>query len=117
MHNDEALTAGRRATNRVHMHPDDAHAAGIEAGSLVEVSSDVGSVVLPATLTTDMMRGAIALPHGWGHQAATGLTVARMKGGANANLLSADGPDRLERFSGMAQLNGILVSMKPAVET
>jgi formate dehydrogenase len=32
----------------------------------------------------------------------------------NVNILAADGPDRLERVSGMAHLTGIPVEVKPA---
>ena len=55
------------------------------------------------------MPGSVALPHGWGHQAATGLSVASKTRGVNANLLAADGPDAIEPLSGMAQFNGIAV--------
>jgi hypothetical protein len=54
------------------------------------------------------------LPHGWGHQAADGLSVASTTSGANVNLLAADGPAELEYFSGMAKLNGIWVEVVPA---
>ena len=60
-------------------------------------------------LSADLMPGAVALPHGWGHQAATGLSVASKTRGVNANLLAADGPDAIEPLSGMAQFNGIAV--------
>lgn len=32
----------------------------------------------------------------------------------NVNLLAADGPDKLERVSGMAHLTGIVVDLRPA---
>ena len=32
----------------------------------------------------------------------------------NVNLLAADGPDQLERVSGMAHLTGIVVDVRPA---
>jgi len=52
----------------------------------------------------DLMPGVVALPHGWGHQHARGLSVASRTRGVNVNLLAADGPDRIERISGMAHL-------------
>ena len=54
------------------------------------------------------------MPHGWGHQLADGLSIARKTTGVNANLLAADGPDKLERFSGMAHLTGLHVKVSPA---
>ena len=58
--------------------------------------------------------GTVALPHGWGHQAAKGLNVANKKRGVNVNLHSPDGPDRIDKVSGMAHLTGFHVDVKPA---
>ncbi|MFZ1862735.1 MAG: molybdopterin-dependent oxidoreductase [Polyangiales bacterium] len=111
LHNHPHFVTGRRSTNYLYMHPDDGKRAGIESGAMVEVRSSAGSVRLPAQLTEDMMPGAVALPHGWGHQDADGLSVASQTSGANVNLLASDGPEALEYFSGMAQLNGIPVQV------
>jgi formate dehydrogenase len=56
------------------------------------------------------------MQHGWGHQHARGLSVARMLGGVNVNILASDGPHALEAVSGMAHLTGIPVTIAPAVE-
>ena len=69
---------------------------------------------VPVKLLADLMPGTVALPHGWGHQHARGLSVASKTSGVNVNLLAADGPDRLERVSGMAHLTGIPVDVRPA---
>jgi hypothetical protein len=45
---------------------------------------------------------------------AKGLSVASKTRGVNVNILAADGPDEIERFSGMAQLTGIPVEVRPA---
>ncbi len=116
LHNHPRFVEGRRGTNYLYMHPSDGEKAGVEDGQLVEVRSAVAAVRLPVQLTDEMMVGAVALPHGWGHQAADGLSVASKTGGANVNLLAADGPDRLEYFSGMAQLNGIVVDVVPVTD-
>jgi formate dehydrogenase len=71
---------------------------------------------LPVKLLEDLMPGTVALPHGWGHQDAEGLSVARKTTGVNVNLLAADGPDNVDRVSGMALLTGILVDVEPADE-
>ena len=114
LHNHPRFVEGKRSTNYLYMNPRDAGKVGVESGALVEVRSSVASVRLPVQLTDDMMIGAVALPHGWGHQAADGLSVASKTTGANVNLLAADGPDELEYFSGMAKLNGIWVDVVPA---
>jgi anaerobic selenocysteine-containing dehydrogenase len=114
LHNHPRFVEGKRSTNYLYMNPLDGKNAGVESGAMVEVRSSVGSVRLPVQLTDEMMVGAVALPHGWGHQAADGLSVACKTTGANANLLAAAGPDQLEYFSGMAKLNGIWVEVLPA---
>ncbi len=114
LHNHPRFVEGKRSTNYLYMNPRDGARLGVESGALVEVRSEVASVRLPVELTDDMMPGAVALPHGWGHQDADGLSVARRTTGANVNLLAADGPDALEYFSGMAKLNGIWVEVTPS---
>ena len=114
LHNHPRFVEGKRSTNYLYMNPLDGESAGVESGAMVEVRSSAGTVRLPVQLTDEMMVGAVALPHGWGHQAADGLSVARKTTGANASLLAADGPDALEYFSGMAKLNGIWVEVVPA---
>ncbi|MDH3202764.1 MAG: molybdopterin-dependent oxidoreductase [Myxococcales bacterium] len=116
LHNHPRFVEGRRSTNYLYMHPQDGEKVGVQSGEMVEVRSSVASVRLPVELTDEMMIGAVALPHGWGHQDADGLSVASQTTGANVNLLAADGPEQLEYFSGMAQLNGILVDVVPVAE-
>jgi hypothetical protein len=71
-------------------------------------------VRIPVQWLPDLQPGTVALPHGWGHQAAPGLSVASKTSGVNVNLLAADGPDAVEPVSGMAHLTGILVEVRPA---
>ena len=112
-HNIEDFVAGERSTNHLYMHPDDAARAGIEDGSLADVQSETNTVRVPVKLLSDLMPGTVALPHGWGHQDSR-MSVASKTTGVNVNLLAADGPDKLERVSGMAHLTGILVDVRPA---
>jgi anaerobic selenocysteine-containing dehydrogenase len=114
MHNIERFVRGRRQTNYLYIHPEDAHARGLEDGDVARVSTEAGAVEMPVRLTTDMMPGAVALPHGWGHQSADGLRVARTTRGANKNLLIKASPDALEPLSGMAHFNGPLVTLERA---
>jgi formate dehydrogenase len=113
-HNFEGFVAGPRHTNYLDLNPDDAARRGIAHGDLVDVSSDSGTVRVPAHLLPDLQPGCCALPHGWGHQAAKGLGVASKTSGVNVNLLAASGPDAIEPVSGMSRLTGILVDVVPA---
>jgi formate dehydrogenase len=113
-HNFEDFVAGERGTNRLYVHPRDAARLGLEDGDLADVRSDTAAVRVPVKLLPELMPGTVALPHGWGHQMATGLSVASRTRGVNVNVLAADGPERLERISGMAHLTGIPVEVTPA---
>jgi formate dehydrogenase len=101
-------------TNFLYMHPEDAAQVGLENGDVADVTSKVATLRVPIRFLPELMRGTVALPHGWGHQNAAGLSVARKLGGVNVNLLAADGPENVEALSGMAQLTGIRVQVAPA---
>ena len=112
-HNIDEFVNRERRTNHLYMHPDDASRVGVEDGQLVDVQSATGKVRLPVKILSDLMPGTVALPHGWGHQD-TKMGVASKTTGVNVNLLAADGPDKIERVSGMAHLTGIPVDVRPA---
>ena len=109
MHNAPLLMRGGR-THAARIHPDDAEGAGIADGERVRISSPHGSIELQATLTDEVKRGTVAVPHGWGHSG--GWTVANAAGGANVNQLASSDPADLERLAGMAHLNGIPVRLE-----
>jgi formate dehydrogenase len=113
-HNHPRFVRGDNDTNYLYMHPDDAAAAGVADGGIADVSSSTAAVRIPVRLSRDLMRGTVAMPHGWGHQRATGLSVASKTRGVNVNLLAADGADAIEPLSGMARLTGIVVDVAPA---
>lgn len=105
---------GRHGTNLVYVHPEDAERLGLAEGELADVSTEVATIRLPVSLCADLMPGTVAVPHGWGHQRAKGLSVASGTRGVNVNLLAGDGPQRLDPVSGMARLTGLTVQLRPA---
>ena len=111
-HNDPAYIKGKRRQNYLYIHPDDAQKLGANDGEEVEVSNEIGAVIACLAVSDDLMPGTVALPHGWGHESASGLSVARKTCGVNANILAADGPDAIEPVSGMAKFNGIAVNIR-----
>jgi formate dehydrogenase len=114
-HNLESFVAGDdRSTNHLYVHPEDAARLGLADGALADVATETATVRVPVRFSSDLMPGTVALPHGWGHQHAPGLSVASKTRGVNVNLLAADGPDRIERVSGMAHLTGFVVDVRPA---
>ncbi len=110
MHNAPLLMRGGRV-QALRVHPDDAAACGLEDGGEVCVESKSGAVTVPVKVTDEMIPGAVALPHGWGHRA--GWQLANEHAGANVNLLASSDPEDLERLAGMAHLNGIPVRLSP----
>ncbi len=113
-HNLPDFVHGFGGTNRLYMHPSDADTRGLADGDIVDVTSNAGTVRVRLSITEDLTQGSVALPHGWGHQAAKGLSVASRTTGVNANVLAADGPSNLDPISGMAKLTGIIVDVQAA---
>jgi anaerobic selenocysteine-containing dehydrogenase len=113
-HNLPEFVAGDRNTNYLYVHPEDGARLNLPDGSIADVATDTATVRVPVRHLADLMPGTVALPHGWGHQHATGLSVASKTGGVNVNLLAPDGPNRIEPVSGMAHLTGFVVDVRPA---
>lgn len=113
-HNEPSFVSGTRTTNYVYMHPEDAKAAGLANGDLADVRSATGTVRLPVEFLNELQPGSVAIPHGWGHQAAKGLKVASATTGVNVNVLAASGADAVEPISGMSHLTAIPVEIVPA---
>jgi len=111
LHNAPSLMKGRGG-NRMHISPEDAARAGLSHGDVAEVVSETGSIRIPVAVTDDMMPGAVAIPHGWGHERADGLAVARRNHGVNVNLLTPSGTRAVDPVSGMARLSGIPVAVR-----
>lgn len=116
-HNLDRMIAKGRDTNFLYMHPEDARKLNLSDADIVDVKSKTGQVRLPLKVIDELMPGTVALPHGWGHQHAKGLSVASKTKGVNVNILAADGSENLEPVSGMAHLTGIPVEITKSEET
>lgn len=110
-HNLDRMIANGRETNFLYMHPEDAKKLNLSDTDLVDVKSKTGEVRVPLKVIDELMPGTVALPHGWGHQHAKGLSIASKTSGVNVNILAADGAENLEPISGMAHLTGIPVEV------
>lgn len=113
-HNEESFVSGTRTTNYLYMHPEDAKASGLRHGDLADVASASGRVRIPVNLLPELQPGTVAMPHGWGHQHARGLSVASRTKGVNVNVLASSGPQAVEALSGMSKLTAIPVEVTPA---
>jgi anaerobic selenocysteine-containing dehydrogenase len=111
-HNLPALAKGKERCTLM-VHPDDAQALGLAAGSRARVQSRVGAVEAPVEITDAMRRGVVSLPHGFGHDApGARLGVAATRPGVNSNVLTDE--TLLDTLSCNAVLNGIPVEIAPA---
>ena len=111
-HNVTAFVKGKRHTNYLYIHPKDAEARQLADGDMAEVSANGRSIRVPVALDPLIMVGTVSVPHGWGHQKAEGLSVAKTTVGANVNIILADGSKSIEPISGMAHMNGVPVEVR-----
>lgn len=75
------------------------------------MSSPHGQIRMRVTLTKDIVRGVVALPHGRGHKGTGGWPLANRAGGSNDNRLTSSEPADVEELSGMARLTGVPVGL------
>lgn len=110
MHNAPLLMRGDR-TQRALIHSDDAASRGIAEGDTATVRSPFGEIAVPVALTTDIVPGTIAIPHGWGHRGTGGWRIANRAGGVNVNQLMSSDPADVEALAGMSWLTGVPVQV------
>ncbi len=113
MHNSQRLVKGKTRCT-VMLHPQDAERLGIADDAEVEVSTEAGSICLPAEITDSIMPGVVSIPHGFGHaRAGVRLGVASRHAGVSINDVIRN--DRTDALTGTAILNGQPVQVRAAV--
>jgi len=113
-HNIPRMLAHGRDTNYAYLHPLDMEKLGVQEMELIDVSTEAATIRIQVKALDTLMPKTIAVPHGWGHQHARGLSVANKTRGVNVNLLAKDGPENIDKVSGMAHLTGIPVKIRKA---
>jgi anaerobic selenocysteine-containing dehydrogenase len=109
LHNSQRLVKGKNRCLAL-VHPADASSRQLDDGDLAVISSRVGSISIPISISEEMMPGTISIPHGWGHDAqGIKLNIAAKHAGVNTNLLTDE--HLLDSVSGNAALNGVPVSL------
>ena len=88
---------------RLDMHPDDAKARGLADGEIVRVHNQLGEVVVPLRLSSDICRGVVNLPKG--------IWNRHTRNGAVGNALV---PDDVSEVSGGACFNDARVEVSRA---
>ncbi len=102
------------ASNYAYISREDARELEVSTGDTVAVRSAFGSIRIPVKVSDEMMPRTVAIPQCWGHADADGLSHAQRHPGVNSNLLAGDGPDNIEKLSGMSHLSGIFVEIEGA---
>jgi anaerobic selenocysteine-containing dehydrogenase len=115
MHNTTRLTKGR-PRHQLLMHPEDLAERGIADGTSVVVTSRVGSVEAEVQASEDFMRGVVSLPHGYGHRR-EGVLLANATKVPGPSVNDLTDPSVVDMASGNAVLNGVPVTVGPAVSS
>ena len=108
-----AMKRGDRDRNRLYVHPDDARERGLADGAKARIWNEHGALELELAYDPSLMRGVVALTHGWGNRGSTGMSVAARTPGVNANALLPIGRDSFEPLSSQAFMTGIPVEVAP----
>jgi len=106
-----AMKRGERDRNRLYVHPDDARARGLDDGAKARLWNEHGALELEVAHDPGLMRGVVALTHGWGNRGSTGMRVAARSPGVNANALLPVGAESFEPLSSQAFMTGIPVEL------
>ena len=107
----EGFKRGAKDRNYLHVHPADAEERGLEDGAKVRLWNDQGSIDVPIRRDEGLMRGVVALTHGWGNARTPGMSVANRTPGVNANALLPTGPGSFDPLSNQAFMTGVPVEM------
>ena len=113
MHNVPALVVGRDRCV-LYVHPQDAARVGLRDSEPGVLESRVHSGTVPVRVTDEVMPGVVSLPHGWGHSACNGQSVAGAHPGISMNDFTDD--QRVESVVGQSILNGVPVRLCRAHE-
>lgn len=113
LHNSYRLVKGKPRCTLM-LHPETAKEYGIEDGQNVKVTSRVGSVMIKAEVTDELMPRVVSIPHGWGHgRKGVKQKIAQAHAGVSVNDLTDD--TLIDQLSGNAAVNGVPVQLE-AVE-
>lgn len=94
-------------TNDLWIHPEPAARLGIAAGEVVEVTSEVGTVRLPARVTPEIRPDCVFMLHGFGKKSRA-LRLAHGNGACDADLLVT----AWDRVSGNAAFHETFVTVR-----
>jgi anaerobic selenocysteine-containing dehydrogenase len=110
LHNSHRLVKGKSRCTLM-LHPETAKQQGIENGQDVKVTSRVGSIIIAAEVTDELMPGVVSIPHGWGHgRKGVKQKIAQAHAGVSVNDLTDE--TLIDQLSGNAAVNGVPVKLE-----
>ena len=110
LHNSYRLVKGKPRCTLM-LHPDTAAHYGIEDGEDVKVTSRVGSVIIVAEVTDELMPNVVSIPHGFGHgRKGVKQKIAQAHAGVSVNDLTDE--TLIDELSGNAAVNGLPVRLE-----
>ena len=90
LHNSYRLVKGKPRCTFM-LYPETAKKYGIEDGQNVKVTSRVGSVIIVAEVTDELIPSVVSTPHGWGHsRKGVKQKIAQAHAGVSVNDLTDD---------------------------
>ena len=113
LHNSYRLVKGKPRCTLM-LHSKTAEQYGIKDGQDVKVTSRIGSVIIAAEVTDELMPSVVSIPHGFGHgRKGVKQKIAQAHAGVSVNDLTDD--TLIDQLSGNAAVNGVPVQLE-AVE-
>jgi anaerobic selenocysteine-containing dehydrogenase len=98
----------------VYMNSQDVAELGLNEGTLARIGNERGEIRVEVRIDDDLLRGVVAIPHGWGNKETAGMKVANRTPGENVNRLLPTGPGSFEPLSSQSHMTGIPVEITAA---
>ncbi|MDB5967859.1 MAG: hypothetical protein JWQ90_309 [Hydrocarboniphaga sp.] len=114
MHNVDRLVRSQKPALTIHPH--DAAELDVADGDFVYIRTSADRLKVPVRLSNEVVRGAVAYPHGWGHSGGS-WRRANNTNGVNINRLLGLGLQSIEFVSGTTLIDGIEVALEKASAT
>jgi anaerobic selenocysteine-containing dehydrogenase len=108
----EGMKRAGRDRNYLYMHPNDMAARGVGDGDEIALHNAYGRIAVAVKPDEGLMKGVVALAHGWGNARTSGMRHARQTPGSNPNALLPIGADSYDALSNQAFMTGIPVEVE-----
>ncbi len=110
MHNSHRMVKGKQRCVAI-VNNQDAEKHDLKNGDSIKVTSKIGEITLPVSVSQEIKPGIISIPHGWGHVFDDiQLSIAKKHAGVNINILMDE--NSMDELSGNAVLSGVPVNIQ-----